>query len=134
MPKAGGRWTPTHAFSSPTLLYGEGSTYQGWGQSADLTLGVAATVTPWPRAAFSPYLVTGVAAVQSWNHGHSYYQEADGSLATPLRPYSGTLGEFAPILGLGLRVRVGNRYLRLEARQWAGSLMRELTLGTALRF
>jgi hypothetical protein len=132
--EAGSRWTPTQSFSIPTILYGDGSRYEGMAQSTDLTLGVTASVTPWPTGRFSPYLVTGVAAVQSWTRSQGYYRAADGGLAAPVSPpLSSTWGRFAGVMGVGLRTRFGNHSLQLEARR-IGTDTRAITLGTALRF
>jgi len=132
--EAGSRWTPTQAISIPTILYGDGSSFEGMAQSADLTLGLTASVTPWPTGRFSPYLLTGLAAVQSWTRSQGYYRAGDGALAAPVSPpHSSTRGWFAGVVGVGLRARFGNYSLQLEARR-IGTDTRAVTLGTALRF
>lgn len=130
--EVGGRWTPTQSFSAPSILYGDGSRYEGTAQSAAVDLALAATLTPWPRGSVSPYLVTGIAAVQSWGSGRGYYKAPDGSLAQVAPPASSTRGEVTGIWGYGLRVRLGGHPVELEFRRAAG--WRSITLGTGLRF
>ena len=129
--EAGGRWTPTQAFTTGSILYGEGSSYTGCAQSADLSLGVAAVLTPLPKARISPSLVMGVAAVQSWRGGNGYYRMPDGTpvaSATPL--FSRTRGALAVTPGLGIRFRLGHRVFQLEARRVPLLHTTSLTIGT----
>ena len=108
--EVGGRWTPTQAF-------------------LDVTVGLAAILTPLPTATFSPYLVTGIVAVQSWSRG-----KPDGSLVSPASQHVSAIGaDFTGgVLGVGLRARLGNRVFQLEARHLETT--RALTLGMALPF
>jgi len=129
---AGGRWTPTQTVSSPSGIYGDSSRYEGTGQTADVHLGLTATLTPWPRGSLSPYLLTGVAAVQRWSSGGGSYANPDGSVAQRVPERAVTRGSFAFSTGLGLRVRFGGRLVQLDFRRDAW--MRDLTLGSALRF
>ena len=129
---AGGLWTPTQNRSVPSILYGDDGRYEGVAQATDLHFGLAAILTPWPRARISPYLVTGVAAVQSWSTGEGVYRNADGSLAQPVPRHSFTHGDFVAVTGFGLRGRVGGHPIRLELRRYGRT--NALTLGTGLRF
>ena len=126
-------WTPTQSYSRPSILYGEGSSFEGVGQTALLDLGVTGSITPWPRGRVSPYAVAGVAVLQTWRQGSGYYRHGDGSVAEFVPPGSGTHGDIRAIVGAGLRVRVGGRLLQLEARELRGSLS-VVSLGTALHF
>ena len=129
----GAFWTPTQSYSTPSILYGEGSTFEGFGQGAHLDLGVTGSVTPWPRARLSPYVVAGGAVLQQWSYGSGYYRRPDGTMAASWPPGGGTRGGFTPILGAGLRVRIGHHLWQLEARQLPG-IQSALSLGTALHF
>jgi hypothetical protein len=129
----GAFWTPTQSYSVPSILYGEGSTFEGVGQATLLDLGVTGSITPWPRGRVSPYVVAGVAALQNWKYGSGYYRRADGTPAFAMPPRSGTRGDVGVVVGAGLRVRVGGRLLQLEARELGGSLS-AFSLGTALHF
>ena len=126
-------WTPTQSYSRPSILYGEGSSFEGVGQTALVDLGVTGSITPWPRGRVSPYAVAGVAVLQTWRQGSGYYRHGDGSVAEFVPPGSGTHGDIRAIVGAGLRVRVGGRLLQLEARELRGSLS-VVSLGTALHF
>ena len=105
--EVGGRWAPTQAF-------------------LDVTVGLAAILTPLPTATFSPYLVTGIVAIQSWSG------KPDGSPVFPGSQHVSFIGaDFTGgVLGLGLRARLGNRVFQLEARRLETT--RALTLGVAL--
>jgi hypothetical protein len=129
----GAFWTPTQSFSTPSILYGDGSTFEGFSQRAQLDLGVTGSVTPWPRARVSPYAVAGVAALQQWSHGSGYYRRADGTPAESRPPGGSTQGGFTAIVAAGLRVRIGQHLWQLEARQLPG-MQSTLSLGTALHF
>jgi hypothetical protein len=126
-------WTPSQSLSRPSALYGDGSTFEGFGQSAHLDVGVTGSVTPWPRARLSPYIVGGMAALQQWNYGSGYYRRADGSMAESFPSRGDTRGGFTAVVGAGLRVRLGGHLWQLEARQLPG-FQSALSLGTALRF
>ncbi len=126
-------WTPTQSFSRPSILYGDGSTFEGVGQAALVDLGVTGSITPWPRGRVSPYVLAGVAAVQSWTHRSGYYRRGDGTPAFSVPPSSGTRGDLGLVVGAGLRVRVGGRLFQLEARELRGSFS-AFSLGTSLHF
>jgi hypothetical protein len=126
-------WTPTQGYSSPSALYGEGSTFEGFGQSAHLDLGITGSVTPWPRARVSPYVVVGVAALQQWRYGSGYYRRADGTMAASFPPRMIARGGFTAVVAAGLRLRVGGHLWLVEARQLPG-VQSTFSLGTALRF
>jgi hypothetical protein len=126
-------WTPTQSYSRPSIQYGEGSTFEGVGQTALVDLGVTGSITPWPRGRVSPYAVAGVAVFQTWRQGSGYYRRSDGSVADFVPPGSGTRGDIRAIVGAGLRVRVGGRLLQLEARELRGSFS-AFSLGTTLHF
>jgi hypothetical protein len=129
----GGFWTPTQSYSVPSILYGEGSTFEGFGQTALLDLGVTGSITPWPRGRVSPYVLAGVAALQNWTYGSGYYRRADGTPAFSMPPRSGTRGDLGLVVGAGLRVRVGGRLVQFELRELRGKLS-TFGLGTALHF
>src|SRR5207247_6342489 len=74
-------WTPTQSYSRPSILYGEGSSFEGVGQTALLDLGVTGSITPWPRGRVWCYVLTGVGVFQNWNYGSGYYRRADGTPA-----------------------------------------------------
>src|SRR5439155_24981467 len=99
---------------------------------AGVRLGVPATLSPWPRGSLSPYLLTGGAAVQRWSSGGGSDTSPGGSVAQRVPERAVTRGSFAFSTGLGLRVRFGGRLVQLEFRRDAW--MRDLTLGSALRF
>jgi len=126
-------WTPTQCYSRPSILYGDGSSFEGVGQTALLDLGVTGSITPWPRGRVSPYVLAGVAAYQNWNYGSGYYRRADGTPAATIPPVSRTRGDFGLVVGAGLRARVGGRLVQLELRQ-LGHRLSTLGLGTTLHF
>ncbi len=126
-------WTPTQNYSRPSIQYGEGSTFEGVGQTALVDLGVTGSITPWPRGRVSPYAVAGVAVFQTWRQGSGYYRRSDGSVAEFVPPGSGTRGDIRAIVGAGLRVRAGGRLLQVEARELRGSFS-AFSLGTTLHF
>jgi hypothetical protein len=130
--EGGGRWTPTQAFSQPSILYGDGSHVQGTWQYADLNFGVAATVTPVSRGRVAPYLLFGVAALQAWTNGQTYYTNPQGGLAYMNPPGSATRGEIASLWGLGTRVRLNDRTIQIELR--TSGARRDLAIGSSLRF
>ncbi len=129
----GAFWTPTQSYSTPSIFYGEGSTFEGVGQRAQLDLGVTGSVTPWLRARLSPYVVAGGAVLQQWSYGSGYYRRVDGTRAASRPPGGGTRGGFTPVVAVGLRVRIGQHLWQLEARQLPG-VQSTLSLGTALHF
>jgi hypothetical protein len=125
---AGGYWQPTQSYSLSSPF----ATVEGTGQSLHVHVGSAAKVTPFPRAWISPYGLMGIAAVQLWTTGVSYYRTSTGSVASVTRG-SGTSGELRAFMGLGLRLRFGDRPVQLEMRRFSG-IVDAFTLGTALRF
>ena len=129
---AGGRWTPTQGLSRPSVLYGDGSRFEGMAQAADVHLGLATILSPLSRAPVSPYLVAGVAAVQSWSSGRGAYRYTDGSLAQAVPSSSWTRGDFVVVTGVGLRLRLGGRPIQLEVQRYGQT--RAVTLGAALQF
>ena len=129
----GAFWTPAQRYSFPSILYGDGSSFEGVGQSTVLNLGVTSLITPWTRRRVSPYVVAGVAALQTWSSGSGYYRRANGTVGAIMAPNFGTHGDIRAIVGAGLRVRVGGRLLQLEARELRGSLS-VVSLGTTLHF
>jgi hypothetical protein len=129
----GAFWTPAQRYSFPSALYDQGATTEGVGQSTVLNLGVTSVITPWPRGRVSPYVVAGVAALQTWSSGSGYYRRANGTVGSIMPPNFGTHGDIRAIVGAGLRVRVGGRLVQLEARELRGSLS-AITLGTTLHF
>src|SRR6266513_391693 len=86
-------WTPTQSFSRPSILYGDGSSFEGVGQTALVDLGFTGSITPWPRGRVSPYAVAGVAVFQTWRQGSGYYRRGDGSVTEFVPPGSGTHGD-----------------------------------------
>jgi len=77
--------------------------------------------------------VAGAAAVQTWSSGQGFYQRADGSLAEYVPRGSGTRGDILGIRGVGVRLRLGDRPIHVEYRQY-GAHLGVYTLGTALHF
>jgi hypothetical protein len=128
----GGRWTPTQTLSRPSALYGDGGRFDGIAQAADVNLSVTAVVRPWPRASISPYVVSGAAALQSWDSGRGDYRYADGSLAQAVPARSWTRGDLVLVTGFGLRLRLGEHPVQFELRRYGQTSA--FTLGTALRF
>jgi hypothetical protein len=130
--EAGSFWTPTQSFSEPSFLYGTGSRFAGRAQVVDFSLGVAATVNPWPRGALAPYLVTGLAARQSWRNSWGVYLTPTGWPEVSVPPRSSTHGDIVGIIGLGIRARFGDRPVLFELRH--SDQRKYIGLGTALRF
>jgi hypothetical protein len=131
--EAGGLWTPTQSFSQRLPWDAAGlPSYWGYGQAMDLRLGVAGTLSPLPRAPLSPYLVVSVAGVQSWWAGERFARRMDGSVQ---RVGEAASGFFHGGVGLGIRARLAGRSVQVEYREARNlPVMREFTLGTALRF
>jgi hypothetical protein len=125
--EAGGFWSPTQTFVGSYL---DGSSVSGFDQTLDLTFGVSAAIAPLPRARFSPYVMLGAYARQSWSRRSTWRWNADGS---PARNYasSGTVGGLLFQPGIGTRARIGGRMFQLELRHFDH---RSLTLGTNLPF
>jgi hypothetical protein len=136
--EAGGRWTPTQTFSEPMVLNEAGAQRAGIAQAADIHLGLSATLTAPLSQVVSPYLVLGVAAVQTWSSGTYFYEPPNGPPGVayfPVSSSSWTRGEIAGIGGLGIRMRLGDRLVQVETRYLAGSAhMYDVTLGTVMRF
>src|SRR5439155_26269147 len=78
---------------------------RGSGTIQVLNLGVTSVITPWPRGRVSPYVVAGVAALQTWSSGSGYYRRANGTVGSIMPPNFGTHGDIRAIVGAGLRVR-----------------------------
>jgi len=126
-------WAPTQRYSVPSVLFPDGGSFvEGVGQTTVLDFGVTGSITPWPGGRVSPYVVAGLAALQTWTQGSAYYRSADGTTAWFLPPGSGG-HNIRAIVGAGLRVRVSGRLLQLEARELRGSLS-AFSLGTTLHF
>ena len=75
----GAFWTPSQAFSRRSEFYEPGFTFEGFGQVAQLDVGVTASLTPWPRGRVSPYGILGLGAAQAWTSGWGVYYEANGN-------------------------------------------------------
>ena len=130
----GAFWTPTQNFTVPSALYGPGSTFESSGQVMHLDLGVTGSITPWPHAPVSPYVFGGLSVLQRWQNAQGgYYRRADGSIAEVRPAGSRTAGEFGPVLGAGLRFRVGGRSLLFEIRSQSG-VQSTYSVGTTLHF
>jgi len=127
-----GFWTPSQTVSQPSILYGDGSRFIGFGQQSDLDVGVTASLAPWPRAHLTPYVLGGVAALEQWISGSGYYRRADGTIAAAA-PLRNARGMFTAVVGAGLRARIGARLWQLELRELPGS-QSAVSLGTAIRF
>jgi hypothetical protein len=125
-------WAPTQRYSFPSVLVPYGSFVEGVGRSTTLDFGVTGSITPWPRGRVSPYVVAGLAALQTWTDGSGYYPSADSTAAWFMAPGFGG-HNIRAIVGAGLRVRVSGRLLQFEARELRGSLS-AVSLGTALHF
>jgi len=130
----GAFWTPTQHFIAPSVLYGPGSTFEGYGQRVQFDLGVTGAFTPFPRSPVSPYVFGGLSISQRWQNAQGgFYRRADGSLAEIQPASSRTTGAFAPVFGAGLRVRVGGRLLLFEMRTQPG-IQSTFNVGTTLHF
>ena len=121
-------WSPTQSFFATYL---DGSSVYGFNQSVDLTLGLSGALSPLPRARFSPYVMLGVYARQTWSHGANSFRNPDGSFAWNDLERSRTVGDILAQVGIGIRARVGGRMFQVEMRQFS---RRSLTLGTHLPF
>ena len=126
--EAGTFWSPTQSYFAS---YPRGGTAYGFNQEVDLTLGLSAALSPLPRARFSPYVMLGFYARQTWSHGANTFVLPDGSFAWNELERSRTVGEILPQVGIGIRARIGGRMFQLEARQFS---RRSMTLGTHLPF
>jgi hypothetical protein len=99
-------------------------------QTFDFTVGLSASITPLPRARFSPYLTMAAVARRTWNRQSSWRQNADGSFQFfPLT--TGSFGDVVLQPGIGIRARIAGRLFQLELRHYRN---RSLTLGTQLPF
>jgi hypothetical protein len=121
-------WSPTQSFFGS---YIDGSSVYGFKQSMDLTVGLSAAISPLPRARFSPYVMMGVQARQTWSHGANSFTNPDGSLAWNEPERSRTYGDVLWQAGIGMRARIGGRMFQLEMRHFS---RQSLTLGTNLPF
>jgi len=125
---AGTFWSPTQSYYASYL---DGSSTFGFDQTVDLTFGLSAAVAPLPRARFSPYVMLGLYARQSWSHRATSFSNPDGSLAWNVPENSRTYGDLLAQTGIGFRARIGDRMFQLEMRRFR---RRSLTLGTNLPF
>jgi hypothetical protein len=126
--EAGGFWSPTQSFSGRYFI--DSGTFGGMRQTFDFTVGLSASITPLPRARFSPYLTMAAVARQTWNRQSSWRQNADGSFQFfPLT--TGSFGDVVLQPGIGIRARIAGRLFQLELRHYRN---RSLTLGTQLPF
>jgi len=125
---AGTFWSPTQSYYAS---YFDGSSIFGFDQTVDLTFGLSAAVAPLPRARFSPYVMLGLYARQSWSHRATSFRNPDGSLAWNVPENSRTYGDVLAQAGIGFRARLGDRMFQLEMRQFR---RRSVTLGTNLPF
>jgi hypothetical protein len=127
----GGYWEPTHNFySEPT----DSTEFLGSSQTADISFGVTASLTPLPRARFAPYVTIGVLARQSWANGWSSYTVR--FVSNTQRSLGSTSGEMIVPVGLGVRGRFGGRMFQVEMRRFQGSKNGHtaLMVGTSLPF
>lgn len=126
-----GRWSPTqsyaHSFSDGSGMWG------GTRQLFDLTFGLTASISPLPRARFSPYVTGGVFAVQQWLQWSSY---RTGSFVSVRPVRTDSRLEPAGALGVGVRMRVAGRTFQLEYRTLVHQIHHNagLTFGTRLPF
>jgi len=126
----GGYWEPTQDRFGFSAI--DGSSYSQTRQTVDVSFGFSAAVSPLPRASFSPYFTAGVLARQSWIRGAYFRFPASGQ--PTYSPFSGTLGELAYPVGLGLRARIMGRVLQFEYRRFLGEHRNGLMVGTSLPF
>jgi hypothetical protein len=135
--EAGGRWTPNQYYSRPAID-GIAPGLEAWTQEADVHLGLSATLAAPLPGPVAPYLVIGAAAVQRWVSGTYLLSTYPGGGLGPSllwQKSSSTSGVFAPIGGVGMRVRLGGRPVQVEARVCPNlGHMYEVTIGTVLRF
>jgi hypothetical protein len=122
-----GRWSPASSYS---YRFSDGSgTWGGTTQSFDIMLGFNASISPLPRARFSPYVTAGVFGMQQWVQS-SNYQTGSTGYVKPLRTDSRLA--IVGALGLGLRMRLVGRTFQLEYR--ISNQRGALTFGTRLPF
>lgn len=129
----GGFWTLNQRYSGPTIVYGDGTTFEFDARTLGLELGVTGSVTPWPRGPVSPYVLLGMSRWQEWSHGGGYYGRPDSTATGFVPRFENSYGTFAAVTGVGLQVRIGGRLVQFEYRQVAGR-QDMLGVGTALRF
>lgn len=127
----GGFWEPTHDYYGSYYLLG--GAVSGSKQTMDITFGLSAAVSPFPRARFAPYVAVGVSARQLWGHVTNYVWPAGGGSPT-ITYASGTSGELVFPVGLGLRARIAGRMFQVEIRRFQGQRTRGLMMGTSLPF
>jgi len=123
-------WEPTQDDFGTSLV--DGSTFSRTRQTMDVSFGFSAAVSPLPRARFAPYITLGVLARQTWIHGFDA-RFPPGGQPTYSR-FSGTLGELAYPVGLGIRARIGSRVLQFELRRFLAEHRNGLMVGTRLPF
>ena len=123
-----GHWSPASSYSSG---FPDGSgTWGGTRQAFDIMLGFNASISPLPRARFSPYVTAGVFGMQEWFQSSSY-QTGSNAYVRPLRTYSRLA--MVGALGFGLRMRLVGRTFQLEYRGTSNH-RGGLTFGTRLPF
>ena len=127
--EAGGFWSPTQSFSGRYVI--DSTTFGGMRQTFDFTVGLSASLTPLPRARFSPYLTLAAVARQTWNRHSGWRRSADGSSYQFFPPTTGLFGDFVLQPGIGIRARIAGRVFQLELRHYRN---RSLTFGTRLPF
>src|SRR5204862_7500508 len=91
--QAGTLWSPTQSYFAS---YPRGGTAYGFNQEFDLTLGLSAALSALPRARFSPYVMLGVYARQTWSHGAKTLVLRAGSFAWNELDRSPTAGAILP--------------------------------------
>src|SRR6266568_1480289 len=109
--EGGARWGPNQHFFSES----SSRTEFGAEQQMDLMLGFTGSLSPLPRARFSPYVAMGIFGRQMWRRGSRFTQDS----------VFGTLG-------LGLRARISGRSFQLELREIYNHY--GLSFGTRLPF
>ncbi len=125
--EGGARWGPNQHFFSES----SSRTEFGAEQQMDLMLGFTGSLSPLPRARFSPYVAMGIFGRQMWRRGSRFTQ--DSVFGTTNDPYFLlTRREIIGTLGLGLRARISGRSFQLELREIYNHY--GLSFGTRLPF
>lgn len=123
-----GRWSPNQSYSYSN--FDGSSSYSATQQMFDLMVGFNASVSPLPRARFSPYVSAGVYGIQQWLRWSR--SEQTGSFGYVRPPRTDSRLVLAGSLGVGLRMRVGGRAFQLEYRNIYNQT--SLTFGTRIPF
>lgn len=126
--EVGGYWEPTQSYNGRLI---DGTTLGGQNQTADIAFGLAAAITPVPKARVAPYLTLGVLARQMWRHGWGSQRSPDGAYSFHER--SRTLGGIIIPVGVGIRARIAGRMFQVEMRTFDYA-RNSVTLGTNLPF